>query len=94
MSDDEIVPLLQDLRRATLFTRDADFCEPNLCHAKYCLAYLAVERLETALFARRLLRHPDFKTLASRLGKVIRVSHGGISFWQRNQTREQRRDWR
>lgn len=94
MLDEEIIPLLQGLRRPTFFTRDEDFHERRLCHAKYCLVYLPVEKAEVALFVRRLLRHSDFKTQAQRMGKVIRVSHIGISIWQRHQLREQHIKWK
>lgn len=40
MPDDEIVTLLQSLRRVTLFTRDRDFADPRLCHPAYCLVRL------------------------------------------------------
>lgn len=94
MLDEEIIPLLQRLRRPTFFTRDEDFYERHLGHARYCLVYLSVEKSETALFVRRLLRHSDFKTQAKRMGKVIRVSRAGISFWQRHQPREQHIVWK
>ena len=93
MLDEEIVPLLQHLRHPTFFTRDADFYKRHLCHAGYGLVYLSVEKSEAALFVRRLLRHPNFKTQAKRMGKVIRISHMGISFWQRHQSREQHIRW-
>lgn len=93
MLDEEIISLLQQLRRPTFFTRDGDFYERQLCHNRYCLVYLSVEKSEAAWFARRLLRHPAFKTQASRMGKVIRVSHTGISYWQRQQPREQHVGW-
>jgi hypothetical protein len=52
MLDEEIVRLLQGLRQPTFFTRDSDFHKRSLCHAAYCLAFLAVERSEVALFVR------------------------------------------
>lgn len=94
MLDEEIIPLLQTLRRPTFFTRDDDFNERNLCHAKYCLVYLAVEKPEIASFVRRLLRHPDFKTQVRRMGKVLCVSHAGIAVWQRHQLRQQQVAWK
>jgi len=92
--DEEIIPLLQHLRLPTFFTRDSDFYERRLCHRKYCLVYMSVEKSEAALFVRRFLRHPDFKTQANRMGKVIRVSRAGISFWRLHQSREQNVDWK
>ena len=72
MQDDEIIPLLLRVRRPTFFTRDGDFYSRKLCHAKYGLVYLAVEKYEVAAFVRRLLRHPEFDTQAKRMGSVIR----------------------
>lgn len=91
--DEAMIPLLQGLRRPTFFTRDSDFYERNLCHPRYCLVFLSVEKSEAALFVRRLLRHPRFKSQARRMGTVIRVSHTGISFWSWHQSREQHAQW-
>ncbi len=81
MKDQEILSLLQQLRRPTFFTRDDDFFKSKFCHARYGLFYLEVEKNETAVFIRRLLKHADFNTQAKRLGKVVRVSHAGLSCW-------------
>ncbi len=94
MLDEEILPLLLRQRHPTFFTRDDDFFVRELCHAKYCLVYLTVAKTEVALFVRRLLRQPDFRTKAGRMGKVLRVSHVGISFWQRHQPKEQYIEWK
>lgn len=94
MADEEIIPLLQHLRRPTLFTRDEDFYERHLRHAKYSLVYLSVERNEAAVFIRRLLRQAEFRTQAMRMGKVIRVSHAGISCWQQHRERETHFAWK
>ncbi len=93
MLDEEIIPLLQRLRRPTFFTRDDDFYKRNLCHARYCLVHLSVARSEAALFAGRLLRQRGFNTQAKRMGKVPRVSHAGVSFWQRHHPEEQHTAW-
>ena len=82
MQDDEIIPLLHTLRRATFFTRDADFYDRGLRHPRYCLVHLSVARDEVAVFTRRLLRHPEFRTQAQRLGTVMRVSSAGVSVWR------------
>ena len=74
MHDDELIPLLLQQRRPTFLTRDEDFYDRELCHPRYCIAYLAVDKNEVATFIRRFLRHPAFNTLAKRLGAVIRVS--------------------
>jgi hypothetical protein len=82
MKDEEILPLLHDLRSVTFLTRDLGFCSSNLAHPHYCLAGFAVSEYEFAHFVRRFLRHPIFNTQAKRSGKVVRVSHSGLRIWQ------------
>ncbi|MEB2334114.1 MAG: hypothetical protein OZ914_07355 [Anaerolineaceae bacterium] len=82
MKDNEIISFLQGLRRPTFFTRDDDFFKPTLCHARYSLIYLDVEKSEAAIFIRRLLKHPEFNTQAKRMGNVIRVAHAGLACWR------------
>ena len=79
---EQIIPLLHRLRRPTFFTRDQDYYDPELRHAGYCLVYLDVGPDEAAEFIRRFLRHPSFRTQADRMGKVARVHHSGLSYWQ------------
>ena len=67
LQDDEIIVFLQQLRRSTFFTRDEDFYDRRLAHAKYALVYLAVEKHEVAHFVRRLLRRPVLDTQAKRV---------------------------
>ena len=81
MKDQEIIALLHRLRRPTFFTRDEDFYVRHLCHARYCLVYLAVAKNEVASFVRRLLRHREFDTVAKRMGTVVRVSQVDLSVW-------------
>ena len=93
IKDHEIIPLLNKLRRPTFFTRDDDFYNRKLSHAKYCLAHLAVRKDEVALFVRRVLRHQEFNTEAKRIGTVIRASHTGLRVWHFNAAKEVRYDW-
>ena len=53
-----------------------------LLHQGYCLVFLDVWDDEAAEYIRRFLRHPEFRTQAQRMGKVTRVRHGGVSYWQ------------
>lgn len=93
MKDREIIPLLHQLNQATFFTRDNDFYYAQLCHAAYCLVFLDVRKEEVAIFARRLLRHPLFNTKAKRMGKVIHVSHTGLSAWYLHRKNEEHIGW-
>ena len=89
----EIIPLLHSLRHVTFFTRDHDFYHPWLRHPHYCLVYLEVKPDEAALFIRKVLRHPHLRTQVQRLGKVVRVYHEGLSFWQVREDKEQSLSW-
>jgi hypothetical protein len=40
LQDRETIPFLLRFRRPTFFTRDEDFFDPRLCHARYGLVYL------------------------------------------------------
>ncbi len=82
IQDDEIIPLLHQLRRPTFFSRDSDFFDGRLCHQRYCLVYMDVDKYEAALFVRRVLRHPELDTQAKRMGMVIRVSSRGLSLYR------------
>jgi len=93
MQDEAIVSFLQQLRRPTFFTRDEDFYDRQLCHARYSLVCMAVEKHEVALFVRRLLRHPELDTQAKRRGAVIRVSSAGLTMWGLHAEREVHLDW-
>jgi hypothetical protein len=93
MKDREIIPFLHQLKQPTFFTRDDDFYERKLCHAGYCLVYLDIRKEEVATFVRRVLRHPAFKTKAKRMGKVVRVSHVGLSVWNLHAEKEEFLDW-
>jgi hypothetical protein len=82
IQDDEIIPLLHQLRRPTFFTRDSDFFDRRWCHQRYCLVYMDVDKYEAALFVRWVLRHPELNTQAKRMGAVIRVSRRGLSLYR------------
>lgn len=80
--DPEIIPILHRLKRPTLFTHDQDFFKSSLVHRAYCLVWLDLYDGEAAIFIRRFLRHPAFRTQAQRMGKVVRVHSGGMQCWQ------------
>lgn len=93
MKDDEIIPFLHTLHNPTFFTLDWDYFKRELRHARYCLVYLDVNRDESALFIRRLLRHRSYDTQAKRMGTVIRASHAGIAVWSRHARQQLHCDW-
>jgi hypothetical protein len=88
IADENIPGFLIQQPRPTFFTRDEGFYDKKLCHARYCLVYLAVRPNESASFVRRLLRHPLFHARAQRLGAVIRISSAGLLVWRLRESRE------
>jgi hypothetical protein len=94
LRDEAILTLLHQTRKATFFTRDLGFFDPKLCHSSYCLVCLNVDKYETAVFARRTLRHTELNTQAKRSGTVVRVSHTGIAVWRIHAEREERYLWK
>ncbi len=93
MQDAEIIPLLHRLKSSTFFTRDLGFYRRTVCHPHYCIVCLAMGPYEAASFIRRILRHPQFKTQASRSGKIIRAGHVGIALWPLHSHEEETVDW-
>lgn len=93
LRDEAILTLLHQTRNVTFFTRDLGFFDRKLRHARYCLVCLNVGKYETAVFARRTLRHAELSTQAKRSGTVIRVSHTGLAVWRIHAEREERYNW-
>ena len=82
VTDENIIPLLNELHRPTFFTRDFDFFRPRLRHGRYCIAWLDVRVAEVAEYIRRFLRHPDFNTQAKRMGTIVAVAPAGLTIWR------------
>jgi hypothetical protein len=61
---------MKNVQQPANFTRDRDFYDRRLCHAQYCLIYLAIQKQEVAIFVRRFLRHKTFNPLAKRLERI------------------------
>jgi hypothetical protein len=79
ISDPQMVSLLHGGTRWMLVTRDGAFYRASLCHSKYCILVLDVQRDEVAASVMRFLSTPHFRTQRSRLGTVARVSPNGIA---------------
>jgi hypothetical protein len=93
LKDKEIITFLLQLRRVTFFSLDSDFYKRPLCHAKYGLIHLDVRKHEVAVFVRRLLKHPEFDTVAKRMRKVARVSSAGLTVWVLHTEKETFFEW-
>ncbi len=92
--DPDIFPLLQRLSRPTFFTRDLRLHSRHLCHPRYGVVVLAVDKSEVAAFVRRVLAHPAFAQARNRMGKVVLASHDGLRYWRLHTTAEERLPWR
>lgn len=93
ITDENIIRQLHALSRVTFFTRDRDFFRRKLRHEAYALVWLDARPEEAALFIQRFLRHPRFRTSASRMGTVARVHHDGIDYWERGSELLERLAW-
>jgi hypothetical protein len=93
IKDEEIIPLLHRLQPVTFFTRDLGFFRRGPAHRAYCLVCLEVNEGEVVSFVRRILRHPRLNTQAKRLGKVVRVSHAGLTIWEVSSREETGLKW-
>lgn len=93
LKDVEILPLLHQLRRPTLFTRDLGFYAREVCHRGYGIVCLAVAQDEVAVFVRRVLFHPLLNTQAKRMGTVVRASRRGLKLWRLHVQVEEPSPW-
>jgi hypothetical protein len=95
--DDRVPEILRTLKQPTFVTIDQDFWDRDYCHLGYCILYFALrseeqERIPGLL--RALLRRPDFRSRARRMGKVARISPSSIDYWQFQGQDLQRLAWK
>jgi hypothetical protein len=93
MKDEEIIRLPHQLDRPTFFTLDADFYDRQLCHQGYSGVHLDVKKAMAAKQLLRVLRHPQLKSKAMRMGRVIRAFPTGLSFWCVGEEKESHLTW-
>lgn len=81
--DPEIPALLRKLRQPTFVTINyRDFFNRQFLHADYCLACFKLEQQEQDRLPdllRGILRLPDYRTKARRMGKIISWTESGIT---------------
>jgi hypothetical protein len=90
---DEAIPtLLQHLNKPTFVTTNADdFWQIVQPHSAYCIVCVSVPKErngEVPTLVRRLFALPEFSTKALRMGKIVRSSAAGVSYY--DQGREMR----
>ncbi len=81
--DLEIPTLLRKLRQPTFVTINyRNFFDRQLLHADYCLACFKLEQQEQDRLPdllRAILRQPDYRTKARRMGKIISWTETGVT---------------
>lgn len=85
IKDERVPDILRSLRWQTFVTIDDWFWNRRLRHAQHCIVYAALpseEQEDLPSLVRRLFRLPAFRTRAARMGKVARVSHEAVVWWQ------------
>jgi hypothetical protein len=85
IKDDVIPTLLRQQSQPTFVTiNERDFWQYISADTRYCVVCFALsdtQAREIPLSLRALLRHPALRTKAQRMGKVIRVTRGEISYY-------------
>jgi len=86
IKDEAIPTLLLQVAQPTFVTINvSDFWTRVQPHSAYCVvaAVLPKERIhEVSGLLRRLFRHSHFKTKASRMGKVVRLTRNRIEYYE------------
>jgi hypothetical protein len=84
---DEAVPsLLRGQRQPTFVTiNEKDFWQRVMINQRFCAICFALDDSQVAALnpvLKGLLRSPQFRTKASRMGSVIRVSRSGVAYYR------------
>ena len=85
IKDDRVPFLLRSLAHPTFATIDMGFWDRGLRDARYCILCFPLrndEQYKLPELLRSLLRLPEFRAKAARMGKVVRVSLAFIEYWQ------------
>lgn len=97
IKDEAIAQLLRRFKGVTFVTTNVtDFWRRVPAHSQYGIVCLSLpnERLrEVPTLLRRLLRMPEFRTKAARMGKVVRVSRQEIHYYVANANRDYVLTW-
>ena len=97
IKDDAIPIVLRQQKRPTFLTTNVvDFWQKIPAHPSYCIVCfpLSTERQDEIpdLFI-SFLRHRNFRTIAMRMGKVIRLTRRGIGWYQFPDQSIHKLDW-
>jgi hypothetical protein len=85
IKDDAIPALLRQQHHATFLTiNELDFWRRVAIDARFCVICFALpdsRAWEIPGLLRAVFRRPSFRTKARRMGKVLRVAHGTVSYY-------------
>lgn len=96
VKDERIPMILRELRQPTFVTIDMWFWNRSLCDRRYCILCFPLSNEQQPLIPgllRHVLRLPEFSSRAARMGKVARIRHVGIDYWQVGSDQEQHVNW-
>ena len=97
VKDERVPSILRTIRTPTFITIDHQFWNPRRRDRAYCIVYFDLrtdEQGDIPMLLRRLLRLPEFRTRAARMGKVARVSRDQVRWWQVGDESEHAVQWR
>jgi hypothetical protein len=85
VKDDAVPTILRTVKQPTFLTTNvSDYWRKMPAHSAYCMICfdLPNERIpEIPRLLRRVLRFPEFKTKAARMGKILQVRHLHIDYY-------------
>lgn len=96
IKDERIPAILRRLRTPTFVTIDQRFWNRVYRDRRYCMLFFALKAEEQGsipTLVRQLVRLPEFRTRAARMGKVARVSHDHVVWWQIGDEQPHRHNW-
>lgn len=97
VKDDRILDILRTLRTPTFVIVDRWFWNRDHRNPGYCLVFLALrgrEHTRAPELLRRLLRLPEFRTRAARMGTVVHLGEEHVRWWQLGDEAEHALQWR
>jgi hypothetical protein len=85
IKDEAIPSLLRHAVEPTLVTiNESDFWRIAPASPVYCIVCLTLTEVrgaEVSAPLRQMLRHPDFRTKAKRMGKIVRITAAGAAYY-------------
>lgn len=96
IKDERVSELLRHLRQPTFVTIDMGFWNRGLRNARYCILCFPLrndQQDELPNLLRRLFHLREFRSRASRMGKVARVSASDIEYWEVGNQKLHRLAW-